>query len=87
VGTGVKSPKALTEAYAKRVVIFDEEPIAGAFADQHDLTVFHPLFLPDNFCPVYPHSDGMFASEKSTAICHGGLSVEEMVVPFIEVIA
>lgn len=87
MGTGVKSPKALIEAYAKRVIIFDQEPIASAFAEQHGLTLFHPLFLPDNLYPVYPRGDGMFSAEKSVGISHGGLSVEEMVVPFIEVIA
>jgi len=87
VGTGVQSPKALVEAYARRVVIFDQEPIAQAFAAKHGLTLFRSLFLPDNLYPVYPQADGMFASEKSMGISHGGLSIEEMVVPFIEVIA
>ena len=87
VGTGVKSPKALVEAYAKRVIMFDQEPIAQAFADKHGLTLFRPTFLPDNLYPVYPQADGMFASKKSAGISHGGLSIEEMVVPFIEVIA
>jgi hypothetical protein len=87
VGTGVQSPKALVEAYARRVVIFDKEPIAQAFAAKHGLTLFRSLFLPDNLYPVYPQADGMFASEKSMGISHGGLSIEEMVVPFIEVIA
>ena len=85
-GTGVKSPQALVEAYAKRVIIFDQQPIAQAFADKHGLTLFRPLFLPDNLHPVYPQADGMFASKKSAGISHGGLSIEEMVVPFIEVI-
>ncbi|MBL7184310.1 MAG: BREX-3 system phosphatase PglZ, partial [Anaerolineae bacterium] len=87
VGTGVQSPKALVEAYAKRVIIFDQQPIAQAFADKHGLTLFRPLFLPDNLYPVYPQADGMFASKKSAGISHGGLSIEEMIVPFIEVIA
>ena len=86
-GTGVKSPKALIEAYAKRVVIFDQEPIARAFAEQHGLTLLRPLFLPDNLYPVYPRGDGMFSSEGSVGISHGGLSIEEMIVPFIEMIA
>ncbi|MGA9350181.1 MAG: BREX-3 system phosphatase PglZ [Anaerolineae bacterium] len=87
VGTGVQSPKALVEAYAKRVIIFDQDPIAQAFADKHGLVLFRPLFLPDNLYPVYPQGDGMFASKKSAGISHGGLSIEEMIVPFIEVIA
>ena len=87
VGTGVQSPKALVEADAKRVAIFDQEPIAQAFADKHGLTLFRPIFLPEDLYPVYPQADGMFASKKSAGISHGGLSAEEMVVPFIEVIA
>jgi len=85
VGTGVKSPKALVETYARRVTIFDEQSIAKAFAERLGMTLFRPIFLPDDFYPVYPKADGMFASEKFVAISHGGLSIEEMIVPFIEV--
>lgn len=87
VGMGVHAPKALVEAYAKRVVVFDQEPIAQAFANKHGLTLFRPMFLPDDLYPVYPRGDGMFASEKSAGISHGGLSIEEMIIPFIEVSA
>lgn len=87
VGTGVQSPKALVEAYAKRVVIFDQEPIAQAFADKHALTLFRPMFLPDQLYPVYPQANEMFAPKGSAGISHGGLSIEEMIVPFIEVIS
>ena len=87
VGMGVHAPKALVEAYAKRVVVFDQEPIAQAFANKHGLTLFRPMFLPDDLYPVYPQGDGMFASEKSAGISHGGLSIEEMIIPFIEVSA
>ena len=85
MGTGIESPKALVEAYAKRVIIFDEQAIAQAFAENHGLTLFRPLFLPDNLYPVYPPAHGMFGKEGAFAISHGGLSIEEMVVPFIEV--
>ena len=88
-GIGVRSPKALVEAYAKRVAIFDQESIAQAFVSKHaelSLALFRPIFLPDNLYPVYPPADGLFASEKSTGISHGGLSVEEMIIPFIEVV-
>ena len=86
VGTGIRSPKALIETYAKRVVILDQKPVAQAFADKHDLMFFHPIFLPDHLYPVYPQADGMFAPKNSTGICHGGLSIEEVIVPFIEVV-
>jgi len=86
VGTGVQSPKALVEAYARRVVIFDQEPIAQAFANKHGLTLFRPIFLPDNLYPVYSQPDGMFAPKRSAGISHGGLSIEEIVVLFVEVV-
>ena len=85
VGMGVKSPKALIETYAKRVTIFKEQSLAEAFAENPRLTLFRPLFLPEDLYPVYPRADEMFATERSVAISHGGLSIEEMIVPFIEV--
>jgi hypothetical protein len=87
-GMGLRSPKALVETYARRVAIFDQEPIAHAFVSKHaelGLTLFRPVFLPDDLYPVYPPADGLFASRRSAGISHGGLSVEEMIVPFIEV--
>jgi len=72
------------------VAIFDQEPIAQAFVSkhaEHGLTLFRPVFLPDDLYPVYPPADGLFASQKTASISHGGLSVEEMIVPFVEVVA
>jgi hypothetical protein len=89
-GIGLRSPKALVETYAKRVAIFDQESIAQAFVSKHaerNLTLFRPVFLPDDLYPVYPPADGLFASRRSAGISHGGLSVEEMIVPFVEVVA
>jgi len=45
---------------------------------------YYPIFLPDRLYPVYPPADGLFASEKSAGISHGGLSVEEMIIYFLK---
>jgi len=87
VGCGILPPQTLAEAYARRVVVFDREALARGFAQQHGLTYFHPLFLPDDLFPVYAAGNGGFASSGSVTVSHGGLSLEDIMVPLVEVMS
>jgi hypothetical protein len=84
-GNGVQPPKALIETYARRVAIFDSEVLAREFADQHDAIYFRTKSLPPALHPVYPKGNAMFDRSQAGQISHGGLSIEELIVPFIEV--
>lgn len=84
-GSGVTPPKAFIETYAKRVAIFNDEKLAREFADQNDALYFRTKSLPGNLFPVYYSGFRMFNTKNSVEITHGGLSIEELIVPFIEV--
>jgi len=84
-GNGVMPARALVETYARRVAIYDQDTLAREFAEEHSLRCFRTKALPPDVYPVYPPGVELFASEDATMISHGGLSLEELVVPFVEV--
>lgn len=85
VGSGITPPKAFIETYARRVAIFGDEALAKEFASNNDIEYFRTKSLPGNLFPVYYRDGRMFNSLNSVEITHGGLSPEELIVPFIEV--
>ncbi len=85
LGSGLKPPKALIESYARRVAIFDKESLADDYAQSHNLRRFSLKTLPPDVHPVYLPGNQLFDVEGATKISHGGLSLEELVVPFVEV--
>lgn len=85
VGMGVTPPKALVETFARRVAIFDSAALAQDYAAAHGLRVFRTKALPTGVHPVYQTGQKVFASQDQTTISHGSLSLEELVVPFVQV--
>lgn len=85
VGAGVKPPKALVEKYAQRVALFDSPTLAQDFAGSHDFLLFRTKFLPDDMHPAYAVGRDMLGKEGQVSISHGGLSLEELVVPLVKV--
>ena len=84
-GTGVLPPKAFIETYARRVAIFDQVSLAQEFAQKNQGIYFRTKSLPAAVHPVYTMGIDLFASKDAIEISHGGLSIEELIVPFIEV--
>ncbi len=85
VGSGLKPPKALIESYARRVVLFDRADLAEEYAAEHGLRLYRTKALPPDVHPVYAPGTQLFDTQGATHISHGGLSLEELVVPFVEI--
>ncbi len=85
VGGGLTPPRALIETYARRVAIFDRAELAEEYATTYGLRTFRTKALPPDVFPVYLPGNQLFAPKHATQISHGGLSLEELVVPFVEV--
>lgn len=84
VSIGLQAPKALVEQYAKRVALFDSQTLAEDFATTNNLFTFHTKFLPDNLQPVYFPDRDMLGTNGNVEISHGGLSLEELIVPLVK---
>ena len=54
-------------------------------AETHGLRYFRTKALPPDVHPVYLSGTDLFAGQGATQVSHGGLSLEELVVPFVEV--
>jgi len=85
VGIGVTPPKALVESYARRAAIFDDPRLAEDYATRHGGYAFWTKMLPATLQPVYLPGNQLFAPTGQTFISHGGLSIEELIVPLVEV--
>ncbi len=86
IGTGLKVSNDTIETYAKRMVLFDKEQLAKDFAEKNNQYMLDAVsFYPEDFFPVYPQDEDMYIAKGECAISHGGLSVEEMIVPFVEI--
>ena len=85
IGNGLTPPRTLIETYARRVAIFDQELLAREFAEKNAEIYYRTKSLPPSLHPVYLEGNQLFATLGSAQISHGGLSIEELVVPFVEI--
>lgn len=80
-GNGKKIEKYLQETFAKRACIIEETTLAE-FLNFPQMKI---PFVEDKLL-VLPEGRTMFAQLNSIEISHGGITVDEIVVPFIEVL-
>jgi hypothetical protein len=87
-GIGSPSEGVLAETRGQRVRIYDSEALrdktAGEFANT---AIWPPIGLPQGYYPLLTLGHGAFVAPDSTIVAHGGVSLEEVIVPFIRVYA
>ena len=66
-------------------MLFDRADLAEAYATEHGLRYYRTKALPPDVHPVYAPGTQLFDSQGATHASHGGLSLEELVVPFVEI--
>ena len=85
IGNGEKAPKYLVDQKAKRALLFPNATLASLYKDGPEVLIYSsPMFLGEAVA-VFPRGRKMFAATGVTAISHGGIHPEEVVVPFVEV--
>ena len=86
-GIGMKQDKYLMNKRAKRACIFPNKQLAYDFLSNNEsLYLYENEELLDNNCAVFAPWRGMFGNEGEKEITHGGIHLEEVVVPFVEVL-
>ncbi|AKX96037.1 PglZ domain protein [Moorella thermoacetica] len=84
-GNGHQASKWLLEEKARRALLFPNKLLAEDFAAGKNLIVYENSSLFGDAVAVFPPGREMFGPKGETVISHGGIHIEEVIVPFIEV--
>ncbi|MFC2167767.1 BREX-3 system phosphatase PglZ [Acidobacteriota bacterium] len=85
-GCGRPSEGSVADLRGERVRIYSDSLLRGQIKKQFPEALEWPsIGLPEDFLPLIAPSRQAFVNEKIHAVCHGGVSVEEVIVPLIEI--
>ncbi|WP_462409363.1 BREX-3 system phosphatase PglZ [Neobacillus sp. Marseille-QA0830] len=88
VGIGRISEGVIAETKGERVRIYDSVELRDAAAEKYNQTIkWHDIGLPEKFHVLLAKDGVAFVNNGETIISHGGISMEEVIVPFIKVIS
>ncbi|AUH64068.1 BREX-3 system phosphatase PglZ [Paracoccus zhejiangensis] len=69
----------------ERVRAYRSAALAASIPDDIDAFRLDLAGLPPDFLPLYAGTRGAFVSQGDQVVAHGGISVEELIVPFVKV--
>lgn len=88
VGIGRINEGVIAETKGERVRIYDSVELRDAAAEKFDQSIkWHDIGLPEKFHVLLAKDSLAFVNKGETIISHGGISMEEVIVPFIKVIS
>lgn len=86
-GNGFLADKYLVEERAKRALLYPNKLLALEFSANKDVVVFEHKATIGESVAVFPRFHEMFAKAGDIGITHGGIHIEEVIIPFVEVLA
>jgi hypothetical protein len=88
-GNDEKIEKYLVDKRSKRALIYPKDILARDFYRKmpNELYIYRDYGVLGEKSIIFPKGRYMFAKKENTAISHGGIHIEEVIVPFIEVLA
>jgi len=86
VGTGRPNQGVMAETRGERVRVYRAALLRADSASQFPGTIAMDVpALPPDFLPLFAGGRAAFATKGEHLVAHGGLSVEELIVPFVKV--
>jgi hypothetical protein len=86
VGTGRVAEGSLADSRGERVRIYPNVELRNQTAAASVSTrPWDPIGLPENFFPLLAENNTAFIKERVTTVAHGGISIEEVIVPLIKI--
>lgn len=86
-GIGRIEGGSIPETMGQRVIVYKDQSLLRATKrDFPQLLEWPPVGLPDCYFPLLAPYRGSFSPKEKIGICHGGVSIEEVLVPFVEVL-
>jgi len=86
-GNGFLADKYLVDERAKRALLYPNKLLAQEFSINKDVIVFEDKGTLGESVAVFPRFHEMFAKAGDIGITHGGIHIEEVIIPFVEVLA
>ena len=86
-GSGHRAEKYLADTRARRALLYPNRLLAEDFARGKDVLICRQAGILGDKVLVVPKGREMFALQGDTAVTHGGIHIEEVIVPFVEVLA
>ncbi|BAY20687.1 hypothetical protein NIES2100_04300 [Calothrix sp. NIES-2100] len=86
--TGIGQPRegAIADLRGERVRIYSDPTLRAKLKSEFPNAIeWQPLGLPEKYLPLLAPTRQAFIQEGKQIVAHGGISVEELVVPFISV--
>ena len=74
------------EDYAKRALVYPNRILAEEFCKGKDVLIYEDHTVTGKSIIVFPPYRMMFAKANDLMITHGGIHIEEVIVPFVEVL-
>ena len=85
-GCGSPSEGAVADLRGERVRIYSDELLRSKIKDQFpEAIAWPPAGLPDSYLPLLAPGRAAFIRNDEHVVCHGGISIEEMIVPFVHI--
>ncbi len=85
-GMGKPNVGVVAEQRGERTHVLPDESIRSAVHATFPKSIRWPsLGLPETFLPLIAQGRNAFIGDTETAVCHGGLAIEEVIVPYVRV--
>ena len=85
-GCGRPNEGAVSDLKGERVRVFESQGLRQQVAANYPDAVQWPgIGLPERYLPLFAPNRQAFVPMNANTVCHGGLSVEELIVPWVHV--
>ena len=84
-GIGRLGEGVVSELRGERVRTYRSDALAASIPEDLDAFRLDLAGLPPDFLPLYAGARGAFVPKGNRIVAHGGISVEELIVPFVKV--
>jgi hypothetical protein len=86
LGIGKPDVGAIADGRGERVHLFPDELTRADVQKSYPNSIaWPPIALPDDYFPLIPAGIGAFIPKGHSTVSHGGISLEEVIVPFIRI--
>jgi hypothetical protein len=85
-GCGSPTEGAVADLRGERVRVYSDEALRRKVKEDYPAALeWYPVGLPDDYLALLAPSRQAFISERQHTVSHGGISIEEIIVPFVQI--